>query len=64
MKTMMNLMIVLILITGFSLPAAIAVYWTVGAVFNIIQTIVFQNSKVKEKLSNIGNRKKKAKVVQ
>ena len=64
MKTMMNIMIVMILITGFTLPAAIAVYWVVGALFSMLQTVVFQNPKVKEKLSSIGNRKKKAKVVQ
>ena len=64
MKTTMNIMIVMILLTGFMLPAAIAVYWTIGALFSIVQTLVFQNSKVKEKLSALGNRKKKAKVVQ
>ena len=62
-KTMMNIMIVMILITGFSLPAAIAIYWTIGALFGILQTLVFQNPKVKEKLSSLGNGKKKAKVV-
>ena len=64
MKTMMNVMIVMILFTGFMLPAALAVYWTIAALFSILQTIIFQNPKVKEKLSSIGNRKKKAKVVQ
>ena len=61
---MLNVMMAMILLTGFMLPAALAVYWSVGAVFSIIQTIVFQNPKVKEKLYSLGNRKKKAKVVQ
>lgn len=64
MSTMSNVMIIMILITGFVLPSALAIYWTVGAVFSIIQTIVFQNPKIKDKLSMIGNRKKKAKVVE
>ena len=59
-----NIMLGMILISGFLLPSALAVYWTVGAVVSILQTIVFQSPKVKEKLSRIGNRKKKAKVVQ
>lgn len=60
---MMNIMIVTILITGFVLPSALAIYWTVGAIFSIVQTIIFQSPKIKEKLNNIGNRKKKVKVV-
>lgn len=64
MSMMTNIMLIMILLTGIVLPSALAIYWTVGAVFSIIQTIVFQNNKVKEKLSNIGNRKKKAKVIQ
>lgn len=64
MSMMSNVMIIMILITGFVLPSALAVYWTVGAVFSIIQTIIFQNPKIKDKLSMIGNRKKKAKVVE
>lgn len=64
MNTTMNIMLVMVLITGFVLPSALAVYWTVGAVFSICQTLVFQSPKIKEKLSSLGNRKKKAKVVQ
>lgn len=60
---MMNIMLIMILITGFLLPSALAIYWTVGAIFSIVQTIIFQSPKVKEKLYNLGNRKKKAKVV-
>ena len=64
MKMMTNIMIFMILFTGFMLPAAIAVYWTVGALFSIIQTLVFSSPKVKEKISALSNRKKKAKVVE
>ena len=64
MNTTMNIMLIMILVTGFVLPAALAVYWTVGALFSIGQTLVFQSPKVKEKLKYLGNRKKKAKVVQ
>ena len=64
MNSVMTVMIVTILISGFFLPAALAVYWSVGAVFSILQTLVFSSPKVKEKLSALGNRKKKAKVVQ
>jgi len=67
MSTTMNIMLVMILITGFLLPSALAVYWTVGALFSILQTIVFQNSKVKNFLANMGNKNKqkiaKAKIV-
>ena len=58
MATTMNIMLIMILITGFLLPSALAVYWTIGAVFSIIQTIVFQNPKVKKFLDNIGNKNK------
>jgi len=64
MNTTMNIMLVMILITGFVLPSALAVYWTIGALFSIAQTLVFSNPKGKEKLNTLGNRKKKAKVVQ
>ena len=64
MNTTMNIMLIMILFTGFVLPSALAIYWTIGALFSIVQTLIFQSSKVKEKLSALGNRKKKAKVVQ
>lgn len=67
MATTMNIMLIMILITGFLLPSALAVYWTIGAIFSIIQTLVFQNSKVKQFLKNFGNKKdkkiQKAKIV-
>ena len=64
MKTMMRIMIIMIMFTGFMLPAALAIYWTIGALFAIVQTVIFSNPAVKQKLSMLGNRKKKAKVVQ
>ena len=64
MKTMMRVMIIMIIFTGFMLPSALAIYWTVGALFTILQTIVLSHPVVKQKLSAVGNRKKKAKVVQ
>ena len=63
-NSVMTVMIVMILLSGFFLPSALAVYWAVGAVFSILQTLVFTNPTIKEKLSALGNRKKKAKVVQ
>lgn len=64
MKTMMRVMIIMIIFTGFMLPSALAIYWAVGALFSILQTIVLSHPVVKQKLSGLGNRKKKAKVVQ
>ena len=64
MKGMMNFMLIMVIFTGFMLPAALAIYWTIGSVFMILQTLVFQSDKVKAKLNSLANRKKKAKVVQ
>lgn len=63
MNTTMNIMIGMIIFTGFMLPAALAVYWAVGALFAIAQTYVFQSEIVKAKLKSLSDRKKKAKVV-
>jgi membrane protein insertase Oxa1/YidC/SpoIIIJ len=64
MKGMMNFMLIMVIFTGFMLPAALAIYWTIGSVFMILQTLVFQSDKAKAKLNSLANRKKKAKVVQ
>lgn len=61
---MMNIMLAMILVSGFLLPSALAIYWTVGAVFSLFQSLIFQNPKVKDKISKLGNRKNKAKVIQ
>lgn len=60
-----NIMLIMILITGFLLPSALAVYWTIGAIFSILQTLVFQSPKVKQFFANLGNKQKikKAKIV-
>jgi YidC/Oxa1 family membrane protein insertase len=60
---MMTFMMIMIIFTGFVLPAALAIYWTIGALFSICQTLIFQNPKVKVKIDNFINRKKRAKVV-
>lgn len=48
---MMIFMLALVLWTGFFLPSAMALYWTVGAIFNVIQTLITNliNSKRKER---------------
>ena len=63
MNTMIYFMMFLFIGAGFMFPAAISIYWTIGAIFAIGQTFLLQNDKVKEKLNKLGNRKKKAKVV-
>lgn len=63
MNIMMTVMIVMIVMSGFLLPAALVIYWFLGSVFSIIQTIVFSTEYVNNKLNNVANRKKKAKVI-
>ena len=40
MNGMMIFMLALVLWTGFFLPSAMALYWTVGSVFSVIQTLI------------------------
>nr|MCR4562465.1 YidC/Oxa1 family membrane protein insertase [Bacilli bacterium] len=42
MKMMSYIMLAFTIIMGFSLPAAMGVYWAIGAVISMIQTIVTQ----------------------
>lgn len=63
MNIMMTVMIVMIVMSGFLLPAALVIYWFLGSVFSIIQTLVFSTEYVNNKLKGVANRKKKAKVV-
>lgn len=42
MKWMSNIMLVFIIIMGFSLPSAMGVYWLIGAIISIIQTVIVQ----------------------
>ena len=63
MNMMTIMMIAMIVLSAFVLPAALVIYWVAGSVFSIIQTTIFSLDIVKEKLKTLGNRKKKAKIV-
>lgn len=49
MAMMSYLSPVLILFTGSQLPAALSLYWTVGGVVSIIQSLIIRNMKMKAK---------------
>ena len=63
MNMMMIFMVVMIVMSGFLLPAALVIYWFIGSLFSVVQTIAFSSDFVKDKLNALANRKKKAKVV-
>lgn len=63
MNIMMTVMIVMIVMSGFLLPAALVIYWFLGSLFSIAQTLIFSTDFVNNKLKGVANRKKKAKVV-
>lgn len=63
MGMMMAMMIGMVVLSAFVLPAALVIYWVLGSVFAIIQITIFSLDPVKEKLKALSNRKKKAKVV-
>lgn len=63
MNIMLTMMIVMVVMSGFVLPAALVIYWFLGSVFSIIQTLLFSSEFMNEKLNRFANRKKKAKVV-
>ena len=42
-KMMMNIMFIMIVFMSFNLPAAMGVYWFVGAIISIVQTVVVHN---------------------
>ncbi len=42
MKWVSNIMLVAIIIMGLSLPSAMGVYWLVGAIISILQTVIVQ----------------------
>lgn len=63
MNTMMIVMIAMVVVSGFVLPAALVIYWFFGSVFSIAQTLIFSTDFVTNKLNSLANRKKKAKVV-
>lgn len=60
---MMMFMIGMVVMSGFLLPAALVIYWFLGSVFSIIQTVAFSSDYVNEKLKCFANRKKQAKVI-
>lgn len=63
MNTFMIVMLVMLVFTGFVLPAALVIYWVLTSVFSVLQILLFSSERFKEKLNAIANRKKKAKVV-
>lgn len=63
MNTMMIMMVVMIALSAFVLPAALVIYWVLGSLFSILQTLIFSLDVVKAKLKSLSNRKNKAKVV-
>lgn len=42
MKWVSNIMLIMIIVMGFTLPSAMGVYWLVGALVSIFQTVVMQ----------------------
>ncbi|MFV0390453.1 MAG: YidC/Oxa1 family membrane protein insertase [Paludibacteraceae bacterium] len=52
MKMMMYISPGLILLSGTALPSALSLYWTVGGIVSIIQSIIILNMKKKHKLEN------------
>lgn len=63
MNIMMTVMIVMVVMSGFLLPAALVIYWFLGSLFSIGQILVFSTDFVTNKLNSLANRKKKAKVI-
>ena len=52
MKMFTYIMMAMIILMGFTLPSAMGVYWFVGALFSIVQTLVVEkitSSKTKKK---------------
>ena len=45
MKTMMNVMLVFIIITSFTMPTSIIIYWITGSLFTIVQAEVIRRMK-------------------
>ena len=45
MKTMMNVMLVFIVITSFTMPTSIIIYWITGSLFTIVQAEVIRRMK-------------------
>ncbi len=45
MKTMLNIMMIMILITSFSMSMAIILYWIINSLFTIVQNLIIKRSK-------------------
>lgn len=56
MATMLYLMPIMIAVFAFFFPAALALYWVVGNIFMVVQTLFIRNPMVKE-ASNGGDKK-------
>ena len=63
MNIMLFVMMGLVVMSGFILPAALVMYWFFGSMVSILQTWAFSTEFVNSKLKSFANRKKKAKVV-
>ena len=48
-KMISNIMLIMIIVMGFSLPAAMGVYWLIGAIISIVQTVITQKIMRKKK---------------
>ena len=57
MKTMMNVMLVFIVITSFTMPTSIIIYWITGSLFTIVQAEVIR--RMKENVRGSEKRSKK-----
>ncbi len=49
MKWFSNIMLIMIIVMGFSLPAAMGVYWFIGAIISVIQTLIMQTIMARSK---------------
>lgn len=48
MKVMLYMMPAMILLSGLSLPSALALYWVVGNIFTVFQTMIVRGPEIKE----------------
>lgn len=58
MQMMLYLMPAMILIFAINFPAALALYWVVGNIFMIVQTLIIYRDNPKEKSKEVGGAKK------
>jgi YidC/Oxa1 family membrane protein insertase len=48
MKNMSMIMPIMIFFIGLSLPGAMALYWFIGSIFTVAQTLFFKREKIKQ----------------